>query len=95
MQGLYHQSLEEAYVKALEWQAAVVISEEEEGAPGDTLVANSSPQCQPLHLPSPLFVPSSPFPFRSRNGLTLLISRVTIFSFAYISEKWPCPGTTA
>lgn len=29
------------------------------------------------------------FPFCSRNGLTQVISWVKIFSFAYISEKWP------
>lgn len=50
---------------------------------------NSAPQCHTLHLLLPLFIPSSLFPVCSRNSLTQVISWVTIFSFASVSETWP------
>lgn len=47
---------------------------------------HSAPQCHTLHLLLPLFIPSSLFPVCSRNGLTQVISWVTIFSFASVSD---------
>lgn len=55
----------------------------------NTRMTNPPPQCHTLHLPLPFFMPSSLSPFCSRNGLTQVISQVTIFSSAYISEKRP------
>lgn len=63
LQGLQHQPLDNPCAEALEPGCCCHVW----GRGRNAWMISSPPQCHTLHLPLPLFIPSSLFPFCSRN----------------------------